>query len=117
VKPDNFPGMNTNENNGSGRASYTEEERRELIEEFKTSGLTQAAFCREWNLNSKTLARWLRIEREENGVSFCEVDLGNTSAPANKVSVHLPNGIEVTVPVGSAKALADVFREAATCLA
>ena len=76
--------------------------------------MTQAAFCREWNLNSKTLARWLRIERDEKEVSFCEVELGNTSAPENKVSVHLPNGIEVTVPVGSAKELADVLREAAT---
>ena len=109
--------MDTNENTTPGRASYTEEERRELIEEFKSSDLTQAAFCREWNLNSKTLARWLRIERDEKEVSFCEVELGNTSAPENNVSVHLPNGIEVTVPVGSAKELADVLREAATCLA
>jgi len=109
--------MDTNENTTQGRASYTEEERRELIEEFKSSDLTQAAFCREWNLNSKTLARWLRIERDENEVSFCEVELGNTSAPENKVRVHLPNGIEVTVPIGSSQELGDVFREAATCLA
>ncbi|MDF7827013.1 hypothetical protein P4B35_23515, partial [Pontiellaceae bacterium B12227] len=86
-------------------------------EEFNSSGLTQAAFCREWNINPKTLARWLRIERHENEVSFCEVELGNTSAPENKVSVHLPTGIEVSVPVSSAKELGDVFREAATCLA
>jgi transposase-like protein len=109
--------MDTNENTTPGRASYTEEERRELIEEFKSSDLTQAAFCREWNLNSKTMARWLRIEREDNEVSFCEVELGNTSASENNVRVHLPNGIEVIVPVGSSQELADVFREAATCLA
>ena len=69
--------MDTNEIIGSVRASYTDEERRELIEEFKTSGLTQAAFCREWSLNSKTLARWLRIEREDHEVSFCEVEFSN----------------------------------------
>ena len=80
--------MDTNENITQGRASYTEEERRELIEEFQTSDLTQAAFCREWNLNPKTLARWLRIERDENEVSFCEVELGNASSPENKVGVH-----------------------------
>lgn len=115
--PDNLLGMDTNEDTTPGRASYTEEERRELIEEFKSSNLTQAAFCRKWNINPKTLTRWLRIERDENEVSFCEVELGNISAPENKVSVHLPNGIKVIVPVGSAKELADVFREAATCLA
>ena len=45
--------MDTNENTTPGRASYTEEERGELIEEFQTSDLTQAAFCREWNLKGK----------------------------------------------------------------
>ena len=115
--PDNVRGMDTNENNTQGRASYSEEERQKLIGEFQSSDLTQAAFCREWNLNSKTLARWLRIEREDSEVSFCEVELGNASSTEDKVRVHLPNGIEVTVPVGSAKELADVFREAATCLA
>jgi len=109
--------MDTNENTTPGRASYTEEERRELIEEFHSSDLTQAAFCREWNLNSKTLARWLRIERDENEVSFCEVELENTSAPENTVRVYLPNGIEVIVPVTSPESLGHVFREAATCLA
>ena len=109
--------MDTNENTTSGRASYTDEDRRELIEEFKTSGLTQAAFCREWNLNSKTLARWLRIERDEKEVSFCEVELGNPSASENKIRVCLPNGIEVIVPAGSPQELGNVFREAATCLA
>ena len=46
--------MDTNENT-QGRASYTGEERRELIEEFNSSGMTQAAFCREWNINPVTL--------------------------------------------------------------
>ncbi len=93
--------MDTNENNTQGRASYSEEERQKLIGEFQSSDLTQAAFCREWNLNSKTLARWLRIEREDSEVSFCEVELGNSSAPENKVRVCLPNGIEVIVPACS----------------
>ena len=109
--------MDTNENNTPGRASYSEAERRELVQEFQSSDLSQAAFCREWNLNSKTLARWLRIEREDNEVSFFEVELGNTSASENKVRVCLPNGIEVIVPVGSPLELGNVFREAATCLA
>ena len=109
--------MDTNENITTGRASYSDEERQELIGEFKSSDLTQAAFCREWNINPKTLARWLRIKRDENEVPFCEVELGNTSAPENKVRIHLPNGIEVAVPFGSSQELGNVFREAATCLA
>lgn len=109
--------MDTNENNGSGRASYTDEERRELIEEFHASGLTQAAFCREWNLNSKTLARWLRLERDDNEVSFCEVEVARAAVRLDEVRVCLPNGIEIYVPVGAPQELGDLFREAATCLA
>ncbi len=109
--------MDTNENITTGRASYTDEERRELIGEFQSSDLTQAAFCREWNINAKTLARWLRNEREENEVSFCEVELGRASSPEKKVRVLLPNGIKVSVPFGSAQELGEALREAATCLA
>ncbi len=108
--------MDTNENNGTGRASYTDEERRELIEEFKTSGLTQAAFCREWNLNSKTLARWLRIERKDNEVSFCEVVLSGEAVLADEVLIRLPNQVEVVVPVPSLEKLGSLLREAAGCL-
>ena len=106
--------MDTNEN--TTRASYSEEERRELVQEFHSSDLTQAAFCRDWNLNSKTLARWLRIERDEREISFCEVELGSASASGKKVSVHFSNGIEVSVPVNSSQELGGVFKEVATCL-
>ena len=62
--------MNTNENKVAGRASYTEDERRELILEFNSSGLTQAEFCREWNINPKTFGRWLRAECQKNVCVF-----------------------------------------------
>jgi transposase-like protein len=109
--------MDTNENNGSGRASYSEEERRELIVEFGASGLSQAAFCREWNINPKTFARWMRNEREgEAKASFLEVEVGSRPVPSGEVRVCLPNRIEVLVPVGSPKELGAVLREAAGCL-
>ena len=108
--------MDTNENNASGRASYTEDERRELIEEFNASGLTQAAFCREWNINPKTLARWLRLERQEQELSFCEVDLQPEDAESSEVRVCLPNQVKVVVTIASPKELGAVLREAAGCL-
>lgn len=108
--------MDTNENNAQGRASYTEDERRDLIEEFNSSGLTQAAFCREWNINPKTLARWLRIERQENKVSFCEVDVQPGLPPADELRICLPNGIKVMLKITSLAELSTVLREAAGCL-
>lgn len=108
--------MDTNENNGTGRASYTENERRELIDEFNLSELTQAAFCREWNINPKTLARWLRLERQEQEPSFCEVEVRPDAADPDEVRICLPNRVEVVVPVSSPKELGAVLREAAGCL-
>ena len=108
--------MDTNENNVLGRASYTDEERRELIEEFNSSGLTQAAFCREWNINPKTLARWLRIERAEAEVSFCEVDVQSEPSQADELRICLPNGIEVQLRISSSNELGAVLREAGGCL-
>ncbi|VGO18106.1 IS66 family insertion sequence element accessory protein TnpA [Pontiella sulfatireligans] len=108
--------MDTNENNVSGRASYTEEERRELIEEFNSAGLTQAAFCREWSINPKTLARWLRIERQESEVAFCEVEVQPGPPEIDELKIFLPNGIEVQLPIPSLNELGMVLREAAGCL-
>lgn len=108
--------MDTNENKESGRASYTTEERRELIEEFNSSEMTQAAFCREWNINPKTLARWLRIERKDNEVSFCEVDVPSKNAQAGELRICLPNGIDVALKIASTEGLGGILREAAGCL-
>ena len=108
--------MDTNENNVSGRASYTEDERRELIKEYQASESTQAAFCREWNINPKTLARWLRAERQENELSFCEVELQPAPPVTDELKICLTNGIEVLVKVESVEALGLVLREAAGCL-
>jgi transposase-like protein len=35
------------------------------IESWQVSGLSQAAYCREHGLNSKTFGNWLRIYRTE----------------------------------------------------
>jgi transposase-like protein len=57
--------MDTNETKKQGRVSYSAEERRGLLAEFESSGVTQAAFCREWNINPATLGKWLRAGHEE----------------------------------------------------
>ena len=108
--------MNTNENKVAGRASYTEDERRELILEFNSSGLTQAEFCRDWNINPKTFGRWLRAECQENEVSLCEVVLPSDRLRINELRICLPNGIEMALEMASIENLGSVLREAARCL-
>ncbi|QBG47626.1 hypothetical protein EGM51_09555 [Verrucomicrobia bacterium S94] len=103
--------MDTNENNVSGRASYMEDERRELMEEFYSSRLTRAPFCREWNINPKTLARWQKVVREEAAVSFCEVDIQSESPPVDDLRICLPNGIEVQLRISCLSELGTVLQE------
>lgn len=108
--------MEQKESTRQGRVSYSAQDRRELLAEFESSGLTQAAFCREWNIHPTTFGKWLRSEQQEDSdVSFCEVRTAVRSYPAGEVRVCLPNGIEVAVPIGSAEELACVLREAAAC--
>ena len=108
--------MNTNEYKVSGRAFYTEDERRELIDEFNSSGLTQTAFCREWNINPKTWGRWLRVERNNAEISFCEVEVPPASSLAVELKIGLPNRIEIQIWISSLSELGAVLREAAGCL-
>jgi len=109
--------MDTNDINRQGRVSYSAEDRRGLVAEFESSGSTQAAFCREWNINPATFGKWLRTGREsEAKVSFCEVEAGTVAESNGKVRVCLPNRVEVVVPVGSLDELGAVLREAAKCL-
>ncbi len=109
--------MDTNENT-KGRASYSGEERRELVAEFQSSGLTKAAFCREWGINPATFAQWLRNDANGSAgkVAFCEVELGDTAAWKGEVRLLLPNRVEVAVAVASHEQLGKVLREAAGCL-
>lgn len=78
--------------------------------------MKQAAFCREWNINPKTLARWLRLERQEKEVSFCEVELPAYHSRDDELRIRLPNGVEVALKVASSEGLGSILREAAGCL-
>lgn len=58
--------MNTHTVNQAGRVLYTDQERNELVEEFISSGLSRAEFCRQWQINAKTFGRRVRNQREND---------------------------------------------------
>lgn len=87
-----------------------------MVEEFNSSKLTRAAFCREWNINPKTFGRWLRADRQKKEISFCELELPANMPQGDATIIRFPNGIEVALSVASRKELGSVLREVATCL-
>jgi transposase-like protein len=40
--------------------TWSWEERREIVREFRASGQTQRAFCRQWGITANTLRSWCR---------------------------------------------------------
>jgi len=92
-------------------------DRRELIAEFRSSGLTQAAFCRQWELNPTTFSGWLRMDRQETApVSFCEVQVP-VAVSSQPIVVGLPGGAQVQIPCESAGSFAATLKEVAACWA
>lgn len=101
-----------------GRSGYTADDRRELIAEFRSSGLTQAEFCRQWDLNPATFSGWLRADRQEAPpVAFREVHVQSTVSSRPPMVVGLPGGVQVYIPCESAGSFSATLREVAACWA
>lgn len=52
---------------------YSNEEKKAIIEEFKSSGIKQTIFAREKGIPEATFRGWLKLEKEK---AFGEIDLG-----------------------------------------
>ncbi|HSR54541.1 MAG TPA: hypothetical protein VLV83_27255 [Acidobacteriota bacterium] len=82
-----------------GRRIVKTQERERLIEEYKSSGLTQKAFCRREAINLHTFVTWLSKHRGKNGkqgrgtrTTFREVQLPAVARKAGVMEVQLPGG-------------------------
>jgi len=65
-----------------------------LVEDWRTSGQTQQAFCQFHGIKLGTLAYWVRISKEDRGPSgFVEVFPKNS--PIRQIEVIYPNGVKV----------------------
>lgn len=93
------------------RGYRTREQQRELVERWRGSGSTRAAFCARLGVSSATFARWLA--RAPAPMTFAEVvPPRSAQVPARSreiapapVVVVLPNGTRLVVEVGSSMSL------------
>jgi hypothetical protein len=105
------------------------QERRELIEVYRASGLGKAAFCRRHGLHLATFCAWFhrRSLRGPAGkaAAFAEVILpmdgptgasGESAASDARLRIDLPRGLCVRVyDVSTLKDLAPFIREVLAC--
>lgn len=96
-----------------GRVLHTAGERRELVAAFRSSGKTQAGFCREHGLNVTTLNGWLRWAAGHQP-AFAEVTV--PVRPTGGIEVELSNGVRVRLPAdGQVAQAAELIRRLAPC--
>ena len=98
---------------GRGRRITPSEQRRALVESFRTSGLTAAAFARREGLKYQTFAGWVNRSRHEltpaPAVRFTQVSLPAASALSRAaLEVQLVDG--TLVRGDDARAVAQLVR-------
>ncbi len=107
--------MESKTSSSQGRSGYSADERQELMEEFRSSGLTQADFCRQWEINPTTFSGWLRADRQQpEPVEFCEVQM-SAAITGQAIVVELPGGVQVKVPGELGGSFSQTLREVAAC--
>ena len=81
------------------------------LSEFRTSGLTQRAFCERSGIKLPTLNYWLARERSEKHPPSPQTETQDSFVPvlertpepsteAAHLTLHLPSGLQVTVACG-----------------
>jgi hypothetical protein len=75
--------------------------RKNHIEAWQASGLSQAAYCRRHGLNSNTFSGWLRSYRSSSKPQAPElipVQLDPMPSPGGALGLRLPNGYQLELP-------------------
>ena len=69
------------------------------IEQWKASGLSQAAYCRKHRLKAHRFYYWRRrLSASQDGVSFLPVALSSSLAQNHtRIRIHTPNGFIIEI--------------------
>lgn len=80
----------------------SQEKQEQHIKAWQASGLSQAAYCREQGLNSKTFGNWLRayrdVQKHNQRTSLIPVTIKTTAAALNNLKLHCSNGHTLELP-------------------
>jgi len=81
-----------------------------IIEDYRSSGLSGAAFCKEHNINPGRFYHWRRRLQEdclEEDRGFLELVPCSSQGDTRSIHIHLTNGISIEVGRGFPAWLAD----------
>ena len=75
------------------------------LAEWRSSGLTQAAYCRQHSLSIPSLRYWRRTLETRSATTssaLLPIVIGEVSGDGDSIEVCLPNGLRARVPTGMA---------------
>ena len=79
---------------------YSPEEQREILKEQESSGLTIPQYSLKKGISEKRLYYWRKQKRVQSVGKFAQVV---TEPKGEKITIRLPDGIELQVPVSLLK--------------
>jgi transposase-like protein len=118
--------MKTNRLNRKGRSRVlrTPEQRQELIQKYRASGLGKSEYCRQRGVNLTTFCQWLNgrlrtkrrrsVSTPKSEMKFAEVQVGlGATAP---VEIALASGVNIRLrDLSRWKELVELLRELTRC--
>lgn len=90
---------------------------KEHLVEWRRSGLTQAAYCRQLELSLARFGYWRRtLGKAAASSALVPIVVGEAVTPDAAIEVQLPNGLRAHLPIGMAPShWAPVIRALRTC--
>ena len=77
-------------------------QQQEHIAAWQSSGLSQVAYCRQHQLNSKTLANWLRVYRSQQvsavAPTLIPLEIKLAPSPSESLCLRWPQGHTLELP-------------------
>ena len=83
------------------RIMRTQEQWKALLEEFNTSGLTRAAFCKKHRIATSSLYRWQQLFERARNADFIDVTEPLVNAPESHPTPVRDNDWQVELELGS----------------
>ena len=82
---------------------------RQLVEQWKESGLTQKVFCEKIGIKRTTFANWVKRSKEKPGQGFAAITPPIKPA-SESIELIYPNGVRLKASITDIPALATLIR-------
>jgi len=85
------------------------EQMRQLVQQWKESGLTQKVFCEKIGIKRTTFANWIKRSKETPRVGFVAVT-PPIKPVSESIEVIYPNGVRLKISATDIPVLSDLIR-------